>query len=162
MPPIRSQRPAEAKETGGESNEFVTKQNSLWNTAVKSRQQKARTGFRKNRANKQKELKEKIEALKRSDAAKHFEPHAWQKAKIDCSRTGQVADATTPDQSAFETLRGLLARKTDIERRITESVGSLERAMNTASREFQIVLTSRSERVTTAPTEGGAAPITKP
>ncbi|KAI5199724.1 hypothetical protein E4T39_06087 [Aureobasidium subglaciale] len=147
MPPTRSQKPAEAKAADGESNEFVKKQNELWNTAVKSRQEKARAGFRRNRASRQRDLKKKIEALKRSDPA---------------IQSGQATDATTPDQSAFDTLRDLLARKTDIERRIAESVGSLERAMNTASREFQVVLSLRSERVTTAPAEDKVALIVKP
>lgn len=54
------------------------------------------------------------------------------------------------DHTAFEALRDLLARKTDIERRIAKSIETLENAMNTASNEFQVVLRSRSEIAATA------------
>jgi len=63
----------------------------------------------------------------------------------------------------------LLARKTDIEKRITESIEGLERAMHTTSREFQVVLASRAELLTTtavaAATTASAGPtavIVKP
>ncbi|THY75922.1 hypothetical protein D6C87_04054 [Aureobasidium pullulans] len=58
-------------------------------------------------------------------------------------------DADASRQTAFGTLRHLLARKTDIEKRITESIEGLERAMHTTSREFQVVLASRAELLTT-------------
>lgn len=66
------------------------------------------------------------------------------------SRPGSNADVPSFDHTAFEALRDLLARKTDIERRITKSIETLENAMNTALKEFQVVLRSRSEIAATA------------
>jgi hypothetical protein len=61
--------------------------------------------------------------------------------------------------TAFDALRTLLARKTAIEHRIAQNIESLEKAMLTTHREFQFVLVSRTERLTSAnePADANAA-----
>jgi hypothetical protein len=55
--------------------------------------------------------------------------------------------------------RDLLARKTDIERRIAQSIQGLEKAMGTTFREFEVVLDSRTQllKSTNAPADASAA-----
>jgi hypothetical protein len=61
--------------------------------------------------------------------------------------------------TAFDALRDLLARKTDIERRIAQSIQGLEKAMGTTFREFEVVLDSRTQllKSTNAPADASAA-----
>jgi hypothetical protein len=61
--------------------------------------------------------------------------------------------------TAFDALRDLLARKTDIEHRIAQNIESLEKAMQTTYREFQVVLASRTQLLTStkAPADANAA-----
>ncbi|KAH0265458.1 hypothetical protein KCU91_g11432, partial [Aureobasidium melanogenum] len=75
------------------------------------------------------------------------------------SRPGTNTDVPSFDHTAFEALRDLLANKADIERRIAKSIETLEKAMNTASREFQVVLSSQAEafRTATVPATTSAA-----
>ncbi|KAG9674430.1 hypothetical protein KCU99_g6584, partial [Aureobasidium melanogenum] len=68
------------------------------------------------------------------------------------SRPGSNAEVPTLDHPAFEALRDLLAHKADIERRIAQSIDTLEKAMNTASNEFQVVLRSQAGIFKTATT----------
>jgi hypothetical protein len=57
--------------------------------------------------------------------------------------------------TAFDALRDLLARKT----RIAQNIESLEKAMQTTYREFQVVLASRTQLLTStkAPADANAA-----
>jgi hypothetical protein len=61
--------------------------------------------------------------------------------------------------TAFDALRDLLARKTDIEQRIAQNIESLEMAMQTTYREFKVVLASRTQLLTgtEAPADANAA-----
>jgi hypothetical protein len=73
--------------------------------------------------------------------------------------SGAVADAPSPDLTAFDALRDLLARKTAIERRIAQSIEGLEKAMGTTVREFEVVIASRTQFLnsTNAPAHDDAA-----
>ncbi|KAI4757890.1 hypothetical protein E4T52_10031 [Aureobasidium sp. EXF-3400] len=72
---------------------------------------------------------------------------------------GTDADAPSPNQTAFHTLRDLLARKTAIERRIAQTIDGLEKAMGTTFREFDVVIASRTQLLTStnAPVDVNAA-----
>ncbi|CAD0083734.1 unnamed protein product, partial [Aureobasidium vineae] len=134
MPPTKLQKVAKAANTEDGSQGFVEKQNELFKV-VKARQEEARTRICKSRANRNKDLHARIKALKCDPTTK---------------QPGSNADAPSSDHTAFGTLRDLLARKTDLERRITERIDGLEKTMRIASSELQIVLKSRSELVATA------------
>ncbi|THX15432.1 hypothetical protein D6D13_01982 [Aureobasidium pullulans] len=143
MAPTKAQKTVKSTETDDDGGiTFKKKQDDLRKSVV-IRQEKARTRIRKNRSNKQKDLQKRIESLKRN---------------ITVEQPGTDADASS--QTAFGTLRDLLARKTDIEKRITESIEGLERAMHTTSREFQVVLASRAELLTTTAAAAAAAAAT--
>ncbi|CAD0110328.1 unnamed protein product [Aureobasidium uvarum] len=143
MPPTKSQKVAKVASTEDGSQGFVEKQNELYKV-VKARQDEARSKIRKSRTYRNKDLQARIKALKRGPTTK---------------QPGSNADAPSSDHTAFGSLRDLLARKTDIERRITESINVLEAAMRIASSELQIVLKSRSELSATAtmPAKANAA-----
>ncbi|CAD0037143.1 unnamed protein product, partial [Aureobasidium pullulans] len=127
MAPTKAPKTVKSTDTDDDGGiTFKKKQDDL------RKSEKARARIRKNRSNKHKDLQKRIESLKRN---------------ITVEQPGTDADASS--QTAFGTLRDLLARKTDIEKRITESIEGLERAMHTTSREFQVVLASRAERLTT-------------
>ncbi|KAG9559610.1 hypothetical protein KCU77_g14937, partial [Aureobasidium melanogenum] len=72
----------------------------------------------------------RIKALKRSSSVK---------------QPGTNTDVPSFDHTAFEALRDLLVHKADIERRIAQSIETLEKALNMASHEFQVVLNSQYE-----------------
>lgn len=67
------------------------------------------------------------------------------------SRPGSGGDVSTSDDT-FDILRRLLARKADIEQRIAASIQGLELAVQTTSRELQVVLTTRAAAVTATST----------
>ncbi|CAD0093501.1 unnamed protein product [Aureobasidium mustum] len=143
MPSTKSQKVAKAANTDDDAQGFVKQQNKMLE-AVKTRQDEARSRIRRNRSNRQKDLQARIRALKRGSSAKQL---------------GSNADVPSLDHTAFEALRDLLARKTEIEQRIAKSIETLEKVMNTTSNEFQAALRSRSEnaKTTTMPAATSAA-----
>ncbi|KAG9518139.1 hypothetical protein KCV07_g5778, partial [Aureobasidium melanogenum] len=136
MPSTKSQKVAKAANTEDDTQRFVERQRGM-NKAIKNRRDEARSRIRQNHSNRQKDLQARIKALKRSPSVK---------------QPGSNADVPTLDHPAFEALRDLLAHKADIERRIAQSIDTLEKAMNTASHEFQVVLRSQAEIFKTATT----------
>ncbi|KAG9837678.1 hypothetical protein KCU98_g11919, partial [Aureobasidium melanogenum] len=136
MPSTKSQKVAKAVNTEDDTQRFVKKQKDMYK-AIKNRRDEARSRIHKNRFNRQKDLQARIKALKRGSSAK---------------QPGSNTDVPSFDYTAFEALRDLLAHKADIERRIAQGIETLEKAMNTASHEFQVVLRSQSEIFKTART----------
>ncbi|KAG9943525.1 hypothetical protein KCU85_g8587, partial [Aureobasidium melanogenum] len=143
MPSTKSQKVVKAADSEDETRTFYRKQKNM-QKAVKTRQNEARSRINRNRANRNKDLKTRIDYLKRGSSVK---------------QPGTSADVPSFDHTAFEALRDLLANKADIERRIAKSIETLEKAMNTASREFQVVLSSQAEafRTATVPATTSAA-----
>ncbi|KAG9564807.1 hypothetical protein KCU71_g4845, partial [Aureobasidium melanogenum] len=136
MPSTKSQKVAKAANTEDDTRRFFERQRGM-NKAIKNRRDEARSRIRQNHSNRQKDLQARIKALKRNSSVK---------------QPGSNADVPTSDHTAFEALRDLLAHKADIERRIAQSIDTLEKAMNTASHEFQVVLRSQAEIFKTATT----------
>ncbi|KAI4850100.1 hypothetical protein E4T44_02942 [Aureobasidium sp. EXF-8845] len=145
MPPTKSQKAAKVADNVDDNQGFVEKQRGIA-SKVKNRQDEARSRIRKDCDNKQKELQARIKALKRV-------------ALVQQSGNETDADAPSPDLTAFDALRDLLARKTVIEQRIAQNIESLEKAMQTTYREFQVVLASRTQLLTStkAPADANAA-----
>ncbi|KAI4736051.1 hypothetical protein E4T50_13448 [Aureobasidium sp. EXF-12298] len=143
MPSTKSQKVAKAANTEDDTRRFFERQRGM-NKAIKNRRDEARSRIRQNHSNRQKDLQARIKALKRSSSVK---------------QPGSNADVPTFDHTAFEALRDLLAYKADIERRIAQSIDTLEKAMNTASHEFEVVLRSQAEifRTATTPANTSAA-----
>ncbi|KAH0359868.1 hypothetical protein KCU65_g9749, partial [Aureobasidium melanogenum] len=134
MPPTKSQKVVKTANTEDDTQTFVDKQKNM-RKALKTRRDQARSRIRRDRENRQKDLQARIDSLKRGSSVK---------------KPGSNAEVPSFDHTAFEALRDLLATKADIERRIAKSIEALEKAMNTASREFQVVLSSQAEVFKTA------------
>ncbi|KAG9576612.1 hypothetical protein KCU77_g4349, partial [Aureobasidium melanogenum] len=143
MPSTKSQKVAKAVNTEDDTQKFVEKQKDMYR-AIKNRRDEARSRIRKNRSNREKDLQARIKALKRSSSVK---------------QPGNNTDVPSFDHTAFEALRDLLIHKADIERRIAQSIETLEKAINTAFHEFQVVLRSQAEifKTTTTPANTSAA-----
>ncbi|KAH0286860.1 hypothetical protein M436DRAFT_66176 [Aureobasidium namibiae CBS 147.97] len=143
MPPTKSQKAAKVADTGDDNQGFVRKQRQMHKAARRS---DARRKIEKNRESRHKELQARIKVLKRV-------------APVQQSGTRGDTDAPSSDQTAFDTLRSLLARKTAIEQRIAQTIDGLEKAMGTTFREFQVVLASRSQLLSSAnaPADASAA-----
>ncbi|KAI4850135.1 hypothetical protein E4T44_02928 [Aureobasidium sp. EXF-8845] len=188
MPPTKSQKAAKIVDSEDDNQGFVEKQREMYR-AVKTRQDEARSRIRKNRDNKQKELQARIKALKRIAPVQHSidnnihvcygqlegldkamaitNVHVIVLSHNACCASARLASsgnetdaaAPSPDLTAFDALRDLLARKTDIEQRIAQNIESLEKAMQTTYREFQVVLASRTQLLTStkAPADANAA-----
>ncbi|KAH0193103.1 hypothetical protein KCV06_g1570, partial [Aureobasidium melanogenum] len=165
MPSTKPQKAAKAANTEDDTQRFVERQKGMYK-AIKNRRDEARSRIRQNHSNRQKDLQARIKALKRSSSVKHHT--LWRfgcfylsdTSKVQAktlkptfrSRPGSNAEVPTLDHPAFEALRDLLAHKADIERRIAQSIDTLEKAMNTASNEFQVVLRSQAGIFKTATT----------